>query len=262
MQDSVYCYPNSNVLRNKLNITNQQDLFEAEKDLTFIRLQELQRRPIRGSLDLEHLCAIHKYIFQDIYEWAGEIRTVEIGKGNLFCTTSCIYSFAKSVFDKYYYQCFANKDDEQEFVRVLSENYGDLNALHPFREGNGRTQREFARVLCLECGYDFDLSSTTHKAMLEASKVSFNKGDNLPLRLIFDKAVHKVTKAYNTNANQLKILTVDDLTIDLSDDTYDYYGYQEHEKSSIYDTLYQEKINRMNSEKAYEDIRQQLNSAK
>ena len=71
-----------------------------------------------------------------------------------------------------------------------------------------------------------------------------------------------MTKAYNTNANQLKILTVDDLTIDLSDDTYDYYGYQEHEKSSIYDTLYQEKINRMNSEKAYEDIRQQLNSAK
>lgn len=90
MPDSKYCYPNSNVLKNKLNITDDKVLFEAEKELTTIRLKELQSNPIRGKYDFSHLKAIHKYIFQDIYTWAGKERTVEIGKGNLFCTTPCI----------------------------------------------------------------------------------------------------------------------------------------------------------------------------
>ena len=62
-----------------------------------------------------------------------------------------------------------------------------MNALHPFREGNGRAQREFARELCLICGYDFDLSCSTHKEMLEASIYSFNTGDSSKLRVIFKK---------------------------------------------------------------------------
>lgn len=90
MHDSKYCYPNSEVLKNKLNITDKDDLFEAEKELTAIRLRELQENPVKGKYDFEHLKNIHKYIFQDVYEWAGKERTVEIGKGNLFCTTACI----------------------------------------------------------------------------------------------------------------------------------------------------------------------------
>lgn len=88
--------------------------------------------------DFVHLKAIHKYIFQDIYEWAGRVRTVEIGKGNLFCTTACIQDYADSVFKKYFSQCQVSKDNIDDFVRVFADNYGDLNALHPFREGNGR----------------------------------------------------------------------------------------------------------------------------
>lgn len=78
MPDHKYCYPESDVLRNKLNITDARELFEVEKELTAIRLRELQENPIRGNFDFAHLRAIHRYIFQDIYEWAGEIRTVEI----------------------------------------------------------------------------------------------------------------------------------------------------------------------------------------
>ncbi len=85
MQDNKYCYPNSNTLKNKLNIKDRYTLFEAEKELTAIRLKELQDQPILGEFNFTHLKSIHKYIFQDIYDWAGEVRTVEIGKGNLFC---------------------------------------------------------------------------------------------------------------------------------------------------------------------------------
>lgn len=190
MPDNTYCYPGSEVLKNKLNITDKISLFEAEKEITAIRLMSLQKNHIKGNYDFDHLKAIHKYIFQDIYEWAGKERTVEIGKGNLFCTTACIQSYAESIFKKYYSQCYAAKDNFEEFIRTFADNYGDLNALHPFREGNGRTQREFARLVCLECGYEFDLSCTTHKEMLKASKLSFDKADSSEFIKIFAKAIN------------------------------------------------------------------------
>lgn len=189
MPDDQYCYPESNVLKNKLNITDAQELSGTEKELTAIRLYELQENPIKGKFDFAHLRAIHKYIFQDLYQWAGKIRTVEIGKGNLFCATAFIPDYADSVFRKYFPQCKAAKDNRDEFIRVFADNYGDLNELHPFREGNGRTQREFARLVCLECGYDFDLSCTTHQKMLEASRLSFDRADSSLFIRIFSKTV-------------------------------------------------------------------------
>lgn len=89
MPDSKYCYPGTEVLINKLNIMEAFDLFKAEKDLTYIRVQELQENTIAGEFDFAHLKAIHRLSFK-IYEWAGISRTVEIGKGNLFCTVACI----------------------------------------------------------------------------------------------------------------------------------------------------------------------------
>lgn len=84
MPDNIYCYPDSEVLKNKLNITDKNELFEAEKELTAIRLKELQDKPIKGKFDFKHLKAIHGFIFQDVYDWAGKERTVEIGKINMF----------------------------------------------------------------------------------------------------------------------------------------------------------------------------------
>lgn len=215
MQDSKYCYPNTNILINKLNISDPKEEFEAEVDITFVSLYELQETPIDGNFDMEHLQKIHKHIFKDIYEWAGEIRTVEIGKGNLFCPTNFIPQYAETVFSNYYSECKATRNDINEFVNALAKNYGDLNALHPFREGNGRTQREFAREICLHFGYAFDLSHTTHKEMLEASKLSFNKGDNSLFVKIFKKAVIPINE-YKKNKDKeiyLAILTSDDLAI-------------------------------------------------
>jgi len=259
MHDTKYCYANSDVLKNKLNITDSKELFETEKELTSIRLHELQESPIKGKYDFNHLKAIHKYIFQDIYTWAGQVRTVEIGKGNLFCTTPCIPDYANSVFKKYFSQCYAAKDNFGEFVKVFADNYGDLNALHPFREGNGRAQREFARLVCLECGYDFDLSNATHKEMLEASVLSFERADSSLFIKIFSNAITPHDSNREQNIATLCILTSDDLTINPVG-SYDYYEYNEHGGAEIYDAMYKAKINKMDAEKAISDAKASLNS--
>jgi len=259
MPDSKYCYPNSDVLINKLNIKDANLLFEAEKELTAIRLHELQEKPILGEFDFEHLKEIHHHIFQDLYDWAGKVRTVEIGKNNLFCTTSCIQDYASSVFRKYFSQCYSNKDNKEDFIKVFADNYGDLNALHPFREGNGRAQREFARLVCRECGYEFDLSCTTHEKMLEASKLSFDKADSSLFIKIFSEAVSPYNPTKERNADTLTILTSDDLIIGTTSE-YAYYEYDEHESSKIYDEIYKAKITKMDAEKAIIDAKNSLKS--
>jgi cell filamentation protein len=89
MSDTRYCYPNSDVLINKLNIREQDKLYTFERRLTMLRLLELMDNPIRGQFDFRHLKEIHAYIFQDIYDWAGKVRTVDIAKGNMFCKQRC-----------------------------------------------------------------------------------------------------------------------------------------------------------------------------
>lgn len=189
MSDRTYCYPGTNLLKNIPGITDPQELFWAEAEFTSERLLELQKQPMKGRFDFRHLYNIHKYIFQDIYSWAGKPRTVNIGKGNLFCLPEHIQSFSDDVFRNFAKDCYAAKDDKDQFISMLAEHYGDMNALHPFREGNGRAQREFTRELCEHCGYDFDLSCTTHQEMLEASIASFNDGDSSLLEGIFHRVV-------------------------------------------------------------------------
>lgn len=98
MNDYVYCYPGSNTLRNKFDIKDSDLLFSLEKKMSALRLLELWDHPIQGSFDLAHLCKIHQYIFQDLYEWAGEIRTVDIVKGNLFCKVEFLEAEADRLF--------------------------------------------------------------------------------------------------------------------------------------------------------------------
>lgn len=188
MPDTEYCYPDSNVLRNRLNITDQNELLLIEADITGERLAELQISPVQGSFDFQHLCAIHRRIFRDLFTWAGKSRTVDIGKGNLFCRVQHITSYAQDIFSTYYRDCESVKNNRTEFIHRLTSHYADLNALHPFREGNGRTQREFARELCCKCGYLFDLTCTNHEEMLHASIQSFY-ADNAELERIFSNAV-------------------------------------------------------------------------
>ena len=222
-RDNIYCYPDSNVLVNKLGITDKDELFQAEIQFTSARLYQLQEKPINGKFGFTHLKKIHQYIFQDLYEWAGKVRKVNIGKGNLFCLVQNIPSYAETIFNTYYSSCYAAKDNKEEFLGQLVKNYANLNALHPFREGNGRSQREYARELCLKCGYVFDLSNTSHKEMLNASIISFNEGDNAELLRIFTTAVIPIDEYKGRPDDFLSILSSDDLETQEIIESYEYY---------------------------------------
>lgn len=120
MADRMYCYPDSDVLINKLNIKEQEKLYIFERKLTMLRLLELIDKPIKGNFDFEHLQSIHRYIFQDIYEWAGEVRKVDIAKGNMFCNVRFIASQAEEVFGKLKAENYLTGLSEDAFVRKLS----------------------------------------------------------------------------------------------------------------------------------------------
>lgn len=208
-----YVYPGTTVLINKFNCRDERTLKEIEALSTGGNLAFLQIHPIDGKFDFEHLKRIHQFIFQDLYEWAGQIRTVDIGKNNLFCRTQFINDYARAVFKDFFESCYEMRDDKPAFIEALSSHYADLNALHPFREGNGRTQREFIRELCLECGYILDLTRTTHEEMLEASIESFNKGDCSGFITIFNKCVIPEKQYANYQSkltSSLLILSEDD----------------------------------------------------
>jgi cell filamentation protein len=181
---------------------------------TGARIIDLFKKPIQGKFDLSHLKAIHKYIFQYIYPCAGELRLVNISKEILFCDAQFIEKTISKVFDKLAQENYLRDCSEKNIAEKAAYYLGEINAVHPFREGNGRAQREFARELCLKCGYMLDLTRTTRKEMLTASIASFDKGDNSGLIEVFGKSVIPIEEYENYKSNltsSLLILSSDDM---------------------------------------------------
>lgn len=190
MNDNIYCYPESNVLINNFDIRNQEQLNILERKLTMLRIMDLINTPIGGSFDLEHLCRIHQYIFQDLYLWAGELRTVEIAKGNMFCRWEYIKDVAKQIFNDIAMDVSLGVFQSEVAPKRFAYHFAEVNALHPFREGNGRAQREFIRELALSQGFLIEFSRVSAEDMLDASKASF-LCNYVPMEQIFEKCLVK-----------------------------------------------------------------------
>lgn len=190
MPDTKYCYPDSDVLINKLDIRELDKLHAFERKLSMLRLLELMDKPINGKFDFNHFQAIHKYIFQDIYDWAGKVRTVNIGKGNMFCNVKFIDSQADEIFKRLKTENYLSGLDEEMFIKRLAYYFSEINALHPFREGNGRSQREFIRSLALRNGYLIFFKNITSDEMLSASQKSF-LCDYTEMENVFRKCIQK-----------------------------------------------------------------------
>lgn len=173
MSDRIYCYPESDVLINKLNIHELKKLNEAERKLTQLRLNDLITSPVRGNYDLKHLQKIHRYIFRDLYEWAGKIRTVDIAKSNMFCKVQFIEMQADEIFKQLKDDDYLADLPRDMFIKKIAYYFSEINALHPFREGNGRSQREFIRELAIQQGYEVYFAEISAEEMLEASLESF-----------------------------------------------------------------------------------------
>lgn len=172
--DSKYCYPNSFVLINNLGIMDKETLSEAERRITLIRIYDAGKMPLKGNFDLKHLQRIHKFIFREIYFWAGQLRTVNIAKGNQFCNCMYIEPGFNSIYEKLVKDQFLLTVPPDMICEKLAFYLGEINVIHPFREGNGRTQRVFIQYLAQVAGYSVDFADVTAKEMIEASAQAFD----------------------------------------------------------------------------------------
>jgi cell filamentation protein len=156
MTSDPYVYPGTTVLKNKLGIRDADLLDLAERRYSTSRAR--QGMPT-GNFDLKHLRAIHRHLFQDIYEWAGEIRTVEISKGeSQFQFRQYIETGMADVHRRLVIANFLTGLDEAQFVKEAATIIGDVNYVHPFREGNGRTQLHYLKQLASRAGHPLDLT--------------------------------------------------------------------------------------------------------
>ena len=156
--DSIYTDPTTGILRNLLGITDIDTLVFVESGVTIKRSKELATKSLKIKDSLS-LLAIHQYLFQDIYAWAGKKRTVEISKGGKQFFPLSHFDTAFRHIDNLIseYRLIA-KRDRQALAHKLAEILDSVNFLHPFREGNGRAQREFLRHLALEKGLTLNLN--------------------------------------------------------------------------------------------------------
>lgn len=184
--DDIYCILGSSVLKNKAGITNQDLLNEYEADFTAVRILELAHTPVEGSFDLAHLCKIHAYLFQDVYEWAGEIRSVDIIRGgSRFCNVRQIQSYSNTVFSDLVAENYFIDLEPKVFTNRLAHYFSEINAIHPFREGNGRVQRLFISQLAKQAGYTLDYSALGQDEIYPVMQAAF-LGNEQPLAdLIF-----------------------------------------------------------------------------
>ncbi len=170
---SIYCYPDSNVLKNKLNIRDNKLLKTAEEEITLIKQMELLKNPIKGNFTKAHLMNIHKYIFEDIYPFAGKIRREQISKADtMFYPPNLIDRELDKVFAKIKEKNMLKETDEEKVFDNLAYVMAELNIIHPFREGNGRSIREFIRLMAKRMGYELNWGNVDKEELLEASILS------------------------------------------------------------------------------------------
>jgi len=186
--DDTYCFPGTDVLRNKAEITNAEELDAYEGELSTLRSIEILENPVVGQFDLTHLQHIHLTLFQDVYEWAGKIRTVDISRGNSrFANVRFIESAANDIFNKLARESWLKGLDADTLSKRLAYYLSEINALHPFREGNGRVQRIFISQLSQSAGYQLDYSDLEQLQIYQAMELAFNGDESTLANLIFER---------------------------------------------------------------------------
>lgn len=192
MSDDPYVYPGTDVLRNSLGISDDTELKRVETDLVYWRSLRLASRPIPGNYDLSHLQAFHCFLFEGLYAWAGELRTVPLARTDLFCLPEHIDSYAAEIFDRLAEERQLVGLDHEVFVDRLAHYLAEVNALHPFREGNGRAQRAFFAQLAVEADYCLDWQPVDPQRNIDAS-IAAMRGEEGPLRELLNEIVAPVS---------------------------------------------------------------------
>lgn len=191
MTDDPYLDPETGILRNRLGLRTQRELDAAEGDLAWAGMLELLEYPPPATGDLNELRAIHRELFTDVYEWAGEVRTVDMRKNTegaeFFLPVSMIERAAGYAAEELREDNMLRGMDRDTFVMRLAHHYDQFNYVHPFREGNGRTQRVFWDRITRDAGYTLDWREVSGRVNDHASRTASETRDLRPLQTMFDR---------------------------------------------------------------------------
>ena len=178
---NIDCYEGTTCLVNKLGITDDNALSEIEGDVTFARASELEKDPLNGNFDTNHYKAIHRFLFSDLYDWAGEFRKINISKkGTKFADADDLENLCNRCFERLKSNNYYLDMDFNDFVKNIVDLYCSLNIIHPFREGNGRTERIFISQLIRYNGYEINFSNIDSDYLMIATiQASQGVADNL-----------------------------------------------------------------------------------
>jgi len=175
------CYPNTNILINKLGIQNQEHLDEVEVAMVSIKSIELELKEFPVEMDFQYYKEIHAYLFGELYDWAGTVRKINMSKKQTnFCKPDEIENIGEMIFKRLKDEYYLRNCSLDEFVTNIVDYYDSLNYLHPFREGNGRCQRLFFTLLCRKCGYELNFGEIDgDELMIATIQASSGVLDNL-----------------------------------------------------------------------------------
>lgn len=186
-----YQYPDSQLLRNIPDIRNAAALEQFEHRATALRLEEMIAALATAPINLETWQTMHRILFQDVYPWAGQIRTVQLAKGGtVFAMPERIEAEARPIFDRLGRENFARLKRDP-LITKLAGSFGELNVLHPFREGNGRTQKLLFDEIVRRCGYAIHWEKMDVDALLQAVIAAYQKQEYTPLEHLFDLALQR-----------------------------------------------------------------------
>jgi len=181
------CYPDTDVLKNLLNLRNAEDLTEAERYLTQVAASQLEFE--EPPYDLGTLKRIHRCLFSSIYSWAGETRSVKISKGHShFCVPDRIEPEVAKEFSRMARAGWFEGYSRDSLVVSVAQSYGTLNVAHPFREGNGRAQRVLFEWLVVNAGFEITWGRVGQEQWVAANIESF-QGNDQALELVFNQCI-------------------------------------------------------------------------
>ena len=167
-----YCYPGTTILRNLAGLLDQDALDQFE--LASFTQRATEGLPA-GRLSVRHLSAVHHHLFQDVYRWAGRYRTVRISKGgSAFCYPENIGASLKSLFGWLKRENYLKGLNQHAFARQAAHFLAELNAIHPFRDGNGRTQLAFMAIVADQAGHPLAIERVRREPFLAAMIASFH----------------------------------------------------------------------------------------
>jgi len=193
MSDTHYYIEGTDCLKNKLGLTDSKKLEKKEYAIVTRKVTELEAKPLPGKIDYSYFKAIHKALFQDIYEWAGKERDIQTEKNIRFELPKKISITADKLFAELKNENNLSGLDRSGFINRAAHYFGELNVVHPFPEGNGRAQRALFDKLAKDAGFKFNWGKTSKVDLINALNHAFAI-DSLKLEEVFEKTVSEIER--------------------------------------------------------------------